>query len=126
MMPVMSQRIQQNIELLANVARVFAHKCVDGISANVDVLQRNAESSPAIATKLNTIIGYEKAAEIAKEAGLTGKTVKQLVIEKGILSAEEAEKVLDPRHLTSPSKDIDRKSTRLNSSHQIISYAVFC
>ena len=106
MMPVMSQRIQQNIELLANVARVFAHKCVDGISANVDVLQRNAESSPAIATKLNTIIGYEKAAEIAKEAGLTGKTVKQLVIEKGILSAEEAEKVLDPRHLTSPSKDM--------------------
>ena len=56
--------------------------------------------------KLNTIIGYEKAAEIAKEAGLTGKTVKQLVIEKGILSAEEAEKVLDPRHLTSPSKDM--------------------
>src|SRR5881296_3790439 len=106
MMPVMSQRIQQNIELLANVARVFAHKCVDGITANVDVLQRYAESSPAIATKLNPIIGYEKAAEIAKEAGLTGKTVKQLVIEKGILSAEEAEKVLDPRHLTSPSKDM--------------------
>src|SRR3989449_190751 len=106
MMPVMSQRIQQNIELLANVARVFAHKCVDGISANVDVLQRYAESSPAIATKLNPIIGYEKAAEIAKEAGLTGKTVKQLVIEKGILSAEETEKVLDPRHLTSPSKDL--------------------
>src|SRR3989475_604639 len=86
--------------------RVFAHKCVDGITANVDVLQRYAESSPAIATKLNPIIGYEKAAEIAKEAGLTGKTVKQLVIEKGILSAEEAEKVLDPRHLTSPSKDM--------------------
>src|SRR2546422_782504 len=71
MMPVMSQRIQQNVELLANVARVFAHKCIDGITANVDVLQRYAESSPAIATKLNPIIGYEKAAEIAKEAGLT-------------------------------------------------------
>src|SRR5256886_1433892 len=106
MMPVMSQRLQQNIELLANVARVFAHKCIDGITANVDVLQRYAESSPAIATKLNPIIGYEKAAEIAKEAGRTGKTVKQLVIEKGILSPEEAEKVLDPRHLTAPSKDM--------------------
>jgi len=106
MMPVMSQRIQQNIELLANVAQVFAHKCIDGITANVEILQRYAESSPAIATKLNPIIGYEKAAEIAKEAGLTGKTVKQLVIEKGILSPEEAEKVLDPRHLTSPSKDM--------------------
>jgi fumarate hydratase class II len=106
MMPVMSQRLQQNIELLANVARVFAHKCIDGITANVDVLQHYAESSPAIATKLNPIIGYEKAAEIAKEAGRTGKTVKQLVIEKGILSPEEAEKVLDPRHLTAPSKDL--------------------
>jgi aspartate ammonia-lyase len=106
MMPVMSQRIQQNIELLANVARVFAHRCIDGITANVEVLRRYAESSPAIATKLNPIIGYEKAAEIAKEAGQTGKTVKQLVIEKGILSPEEAEKVLDPRHLTSPSKDL--------------------
>jgi fumarate hydratase class II len=102
----MSQRLQQNIELLANVARVFAHKCVDGISANIDVLQHYAESSPAIAARLNPIIGYEKAAEIAKEAGLTGKTVKQLVIEKGILSAAEAEKVLDPRLLTAPSKDL--------------------
>jgi fumarate hydratase class II len=106
MMPVMSQRLQQNTELLSNVARVFAHKCVDGISANVDVLLKHAESSPAIATKLNPIIGYEKAAEIAKEAGRTGKSVKQLVIEMGLLSPEEAEKVLDPRQLTSPSKDL--------------------
>ncbi|MEK6987250.1 MAG: class II fumarate hydratase [Candidatus Thermoplasmatota archaeon] len=106
MMPVMSQRLQQNIELLTNVARVFAHKCIDGITANIDVLQHYAESSPAIATKLNPIIGYEKAAEIAKEASQTGKTVKQIVIEKGILPADEAEKVLDPKHLTSPSKDL--------------------
>src|SRR5881396_3462660 len=106
MMTVMSQRLSQNIELLANVSRVFAHRCIEGISANIDVLQRYAESSPAIATTLNLLIGYEKASEIAKESGRTGKTVKQLVIEKGILSAEEAEKVLDPRHLTSPSKDL--------------------
>jgi len=106
MMPVMSQRLQQNIELLTNAARVFAHKCVDGITANEEVLMRYAESSPAIAAKLNPIIGYEKAAEIAKEVGRTGKTVKQIVIEKGILSADEAEKVLDPKHLTVPSKDL--------------------
>src|SRR3989440_718824 len=106
MMTVMSQRLSQNIELLANVSRVFAHRCIEGISANIDVLQRYAESSPAIATTLNLLIGYEKAAEIAKESGRTGKTVKQLVIEKGILTPEEAEKVLDPRHLTTPSKDL--------------------
>lgn len=106
MMPVMSQRLQQNIELLANVAKVFAHKCVDGITANADLLLKYAESSPAIATKLNPIIGYEKAAEIAKEAGRTGKSVKEIVIEKGLLSPQEAEKVLDPKHLTAPSKDL--------------------
>ncbi len=106
MMPVMSHRLQQNIELLSNVAKVFAHKCIDGITANVDLLLKYAESSPAISTKLNPIIGYEKAAEIAKEAGRTGKSVKELVIEKGILSAEQAEKVLDPKHLTAPSKDL--------------------
>ncbi|OGS47528.1 MAG: aspartate ammonia-lyase [Euryarchaeota archaeon RBG_16_67_27] len=106
MMPMMSQRLQQNIELLGNAARVFAHRCIDGISANVETLLKYAESSPAIATKLNTIIGYEKAAEIAKEAGRTGKTVKQIVVEKGILGAEEAERVLDPKYLTEPSKDL--------------------
>jgi len=106
MMTVMSQRLSQNIELLANVSHVFSHRCIEGISANIDVLQQYAESSPAIATTLNLLIGYEKAAEIAKESGRTGKTVKQLVIEKGILTAEEAEKVLDPRHLTAPSKDL--------------------
>ena len=106
MMPVMSHRLQQNIDLLSNVAKVFAHKCIDGITANVDLLLKYAESSPAIATKLNPIIGYEKAAEIAKEAGRSGKSVKEIVIEKGILSAEEAEKVLDPKHLTAPSKDL--------------------
>ncbi len=106
MMPVMSQRLQQNIDLLSNVAKVFAHKCIDGITANVDLLLKYAESSPAIATKLNPIIGYEKAAEIAKEAGRTGKSVKEIVVEKGLLSKDEAEKVLDPKHLTSPSKDL--------------------
>ena len=106
MMPVMSHRLQQDIELLSNVAKVFAHKCIDGITANVELLLKYAESSPAISTKLNPIIGYEKAAEIAKEAGRTGKSVKELVIEKGILSKEEAEKVLDPKHLTAPSKDL--------------------
>src|SRR3989454_43779 len=70
---------------------------------NLPAVQPGSSIMPG---KVNPIIGYEKAAEIAKEAGETGKTVRQLVIEKGILSPEEAEKVLDPRHLTSPSKDL--------------------
>src|SRR5437016_12285315 len=66
MMTVMSQRLSQNIELLANVSRVFAHRCIEGISANFDLLHRDAESSPASATTLNPLTADEKAAELAK------------------------------------------------------------
>ncbi len=106
MMPVMAHDLQQSIEILANVARVFAHKCVDGITANEAVLRRNAEMSTAIVTRLNPIIGYEKAAELAKESARTGISIKQLVIERKILSPQEAEKLLDPQILTEPSKDL--------------------
>jgi len=106
MMPVMAHDLQQSIEILANVARVFAHRCIDGITANEAVLRRNAEMSTAIVTRLNPIIGYEKAAELAKESARTGIPIKQLVIERKILSPQEAERLLDPRVLTEPSKDL--------------------
>ena len=106
MMPVMSHNLQQSIEILANVARLFAHRCIDGLTANEAVLRRNAEMSTAIVTRLNPIIGYEKAAELAKESVKTGVSIKQLVVEKGVLKQEEADKLLDPKVLTEPSKDI--------------------
>jgi len=106
MMPVMAHNLQQSIEILANVSRLFAHKCVDGLTANEALLRRNAEMSTAIVTRLNPIIGYEKAAELAKESGKTGVTIKQLVVEKKILTQEEADKLLDPRVLTEASKDL--------------------
>ena len=106
MMPVMAHDLQQSIEILANVARVFAHRCIDRITANEAVLRRNAEMSTAIVTRLNPIIGYEKAAELAKESARTGIPIKQLVIDRKILSPQEAEKLLDPKVLTEPSKDL--------------------
>ena len=106
MMPVMAHDLQQSIEILANVARVFARKCIDGLTANEAVLRRNAEMSTAIVTRLNPIIGYEKAAELAKESARTGVPIKRLVVDKKLLSAEEAERLLDPRVLTEPSKDL--------------------
>ena len=106
MMPVMAHDLQMSIEILANAARVFAHKCIDGLTANVDLLRRNAEMSTAIVTRLNPILGYEKAAELAKESARTGVPIKQLVIERKILSREEAERLLDPKVLTEPSKDL--------------------
>jgi len=106
MMPVMAYDLQISIEVLANVSRAFADKCIDGITANEDLLRRNAEMSVAIVTRLNPIIGYEKAAELAKESARTGVPIKKLVVDRKILSAEDAEKLLDPNALTQPSKDL--------------------
>ncbi len=106
MMPVMHRNLQESIEILAAAARVFARKCIDGLKTNEDFLRASADLSPAIATRLNPIIGYERAAEIAKESVRTGIPVKELVVQKGILKREEAEKLLDPRTLTEPSKDL--------------------
>jgi len=57
-------------------------------------------------TRLNPILGYEKAAELAKESFRTGKTVKELVVERGILSREEADRLLDPKALTESNKEL--------------------
>ena len=103
MMPLMAHNLLTSIELLANSCVTLAMKCVDGITANEEVCRRHAEDSPAIATRLSPIIGYEKAAEIAKESARTGKSVKDLVIEKKLLPPDEAERILDPKRMTRPS-----------------------
>jgi fumarate hydratase class II len=102
MMPVMAHNLLQSIDLLTNACHVFVDKCIAGLEANEARLRQFAELSTAIVTKLNPLIGYEKAAEVAKEAFRTGKTVKEVVVERGILSEEDADKLLDPRALTEP------------------------
>ncbi|HYS71572.1 MAG TPA: lyase family protein, partial [Thermoplasmata archaeon] len=106
MMPVMCHNLLESVHLLARVAVVFREKCIEGLQPNVEKIARDAELSTAIVARLNPIIGYDKAAELAKESMRTGKTVKELVIEKGILSKAEAEKLLDPKALTEPSQDL--------------------
>jgi fumarate hydratase class II len=106
MMPVMTHNLLQSVRLLARAADVFREKCVEGLQPNREKLARDAEMSTAIVTRLNPIIGYEKAAELAKESFRTGKTVKELVVEKGVISKEEADRLLDPKALTKPNKDL--------------------
>lgn len=106
MMPVMAHNLLQSVHLLARAADVFCEKCIVGLLPNVEKLARNAELSTAIVTRLNPIIGYEKAAELAKESFRTGKTVKELVVDRGILTQEEADRLLDPKALTEPNKDV--------------------
>jgi fumarate hydratase class II len=100
MMPMISYNLLSSIEILANGVKIFTGKCVKGIKADVKRCNELAEATLAIATALNPVIGYERAAEVSKEAYITGKTVKQVVIERGILRKSEAERLLDPVKLT--------------------------
>jgi fumarate hydratase class II len=100
MMPLIAHNLLFSIEILSNAVNVFNKKCIDGIEADAERCNEYAEATLAMATALNPIIGYASAAEISKEAHRTGKTVKQLVIEKGILNEKEANRILDPKKLT--------------------------
>src|SRR5438132_43104 len=82
MMPVMAHNLLESIRLLASVARAFTDKCVQGIEANPKRCEELIELSMSMVTSLAPVIGYDKAAEIAKESVKTGKTVRQLCIEK--------------------------------------------
>ncbi|MCK5426234.1 MAG: aspartate ammonia-lyase, partial [Thermodesulfovibrionia bacterium] len=93
-----------SIEILFNAINAFTEKCVKGISANIKRCQEYADSTTSIATALNPIIGYSSAAEVSREAYETGKTVMQVVVERGILSEREAKRLLDPVRLTKQKK----------------------
>jgi fumarate hydratase class II len=106
MMPVMAYCLLESIELLSNAARVFADRAVAGIEANSARCQELVEQSLAMCTSLAPIIGYDKAADIAKEAFKTGKTVRQVAAERKVTSDDELNKALDPRRMTEPQADV--------------------
>ncbi|MEE2034238.1 class II fumarate hydratase [Rhodococcus chondri] len=95
--PMMARNILESIRLLANVSRLFADRCVVGLVANVDHLRTLAESSPSIVTPLNSAIGYEEAAAVAKEALKERKTIRQTVIDRGLVGDKLSEEELDRR-----------------------------
>jgi fumarate hydratase class II len=82
--PLIARNLLQSISLLANTATVFAEKCVEGIEANLEGAKRSAESTLAAATALNPVIGYDKGAEIVKEAAASGRMLKEVALEKGV------------------------------------------
>ncbi|WLD92668.1 aspartate ammonia-lyase [Alkalihalobacillus sp. AL-G] len=99
MMPIIGYNVLQSITILSNGMDTFTDRCVKGIQANEERMNELMEKSLALATALNPKIGYENAAEIAKESFRTGKTVRELAIEKGVVSEEEAADLLDPEKL---------------------------
>jgi fumarate hydratase class II len=94
-LPVIARNVLESIRLLANVTRLFADRCVAGIEADVERCRAYAESSPSLGTSLNPYIGYEKAAEIVKESVKTGRSVRDLVVERGLLTDDEVDRALD-------------------------------
>jgi fumarate hydratase class II len=106
MMPVMAFNLLQSIELLARAARIFADRCVAGLDANAEHCAEMVEQSLAMCTALAPAIGYDKAAEVAKESFKTGKTVRQIATEKKLMADAELKKALDPMRMTQPQTDI--------------------
>jgi len=102
MMPVMAYNLHHSIEILKNALRAFTDRCVVGIVADADRCRRYAESSMALATALNTHIGYARAAEVVKRALREQKTIIDVVREEKLLTEAQIAQVLDPIKLTEP------------------------
>lgn len=100
MMPVIAYNLLQAMHILTNAARVFADKCVSGITANRQRCEQLAHRSLALVTALNPHIGYLNAAKVAEESLKTGKSPLELVIEQGLLNPKAAKRLLDPHRLS--------------------------
>ncbi len=102
MLPVMAHNLLESERLLASASRMFADKCIAGLVANVETCEQQIEWSMSMVTSLAPVIGYEKAAEIARQAVQEGKTVRQLCVEMNVLPEKELDDLLDPASMLHP------------------------
>ncbi|MDO9380573.1 MAG: class II fumarate hydratase [Nocardioidaceae bacterium] len=107
MLPVIARNVLESVRLLANSSTVLADRCIDGITADVDRAREYAESSPSVVTPLNKYIGYETAAKVAKKAVAERKTIREVVVEMGLvdgttLTETQLDDALDVLSMTHP------------------------
>lgn len=102
MEPVIVFNLLQSIQVMTNVFTVFEEYCLSGIVANIEVMECYVNDSVGVLTAINPHVGYETASGIAREALETGKSVKDICLEKGVLSAEELDVILHPEEMTNP------------------------
>lgn len=102
MMPVMGHATLESIRLMAASCRAFVEFCAEGMEANPESCEASVEQSLSMVTSLNPHIGYEKAAKLAKEAFASGKTIRELCREQGILPEATLNEALDPMSMTEP------------------------
>ncbi len=102
MMPLLAFSVGEQMKILTNGIASFTEKALYGIKADRARCREYLEKSYGLVTALNPIVGYAKAAEAAKEAAKTGKSIKEVILEKGYLTEKQMEKVLNPKQLTNP------------------------
>jgi fumarate hydratase class II len=100
MMPVIAHNLLGSISLLAAAAEVFRQKCVEGITANSERCRELVERNVIIVTALNPHIGYDNGAKVAKEALATGRSVREVVLDRGLMTEEELDAALDLKRMT--------------------------
>ena len=112
MMPTMAYSVMQSITILTNMLRQLDQKCVRGITANHPRCNFYVQATVSLATALNPYIGYAKAAEIAKEAVATGRSIIEIAREKKLLSEKEITEILDPARMTEPARPLEAAGKR--------------
>jgi fumarate hydratase class II len=100
MMPILAHNLFEMMQVLIGAVRSFTDKCVVGVTANREKAASWLAKNTILVTALNPVIGYLKGAEVAKEAMATNRTIKEVVVEKGYLTAKEADRILDARKMT--------------------------
>src|SRR5437763_1601317 len=112
MMPTMAYSVLQSITILTNMLRQFTDKCVSGITANANRCNFYVQATVSLATALNPYLGYAKAADIAKEAVATGRSIIEIAREKKLLSEKEINEILDPLRMTEPVRPLEAAAKR--------------
>ena len=102
MKPVMVFKLLESITIMKNVFDVFAKYCLSGITANKERMEEYVDTSAGTIAALNPHLGYELSAELAKEVLETQKSIKEAVLERNLLTAEELIVILNPHEMTNP------------------------
>jgi aspartate ammonia-lyase len=102
MEPVIAFNLLRSIDMLGRACHTLADRCILGITANRERCRQMVENSIGLVTALNPYIGYEKSTEIANEALKSGRSVYEIVLEKGYLSQAEMDDILSPENMTKP------------------------
>ena len=95
MLPVMAHNLLESIELLTTSTNVFEKKLINNLEANTEKLDENIQKNSILVTALVPVIGYDKSAEVAKEAMSQNKTIKEVLLEKNLISSEEIDELLN-------------------------------